>query len=58
MTKDLSNNKNIKLVLPKNSGIKKHPLLLCNNPHNNIQRKMFRNNTFNHIYNMNRLRMS
>ena len=58
MTKDISNNKTIKNILPKNSGIKKPPLLLCNNPYNNIHKKLFRNNTYNHIYNMNRLRLS
>lgn len=55
MNKDPSNNK-IKLVIPKKSKIKKPPLLLCNNPHNNIHQKMFRNNTLNHIYTMNRFK--
>ena len=58
MTKDLSNNKTIKNILPKNSGIKKPPLLLCNDPYNNIHKKLFRNNTYNNVYNMNRLRLS
>ena len=55
MNKDPSNNK-IKFVLPKKSKIKKPPLLLCNNPHNNIHQKLFRNNTLNHIYTMNRFK--
>ena len=58
MTKDLSNNKHIKTIFPNNSGIKKPPLLLCNNPHYNVHKKLFRNNTLNHIYNMNRLKLS
>jgi len=55
--KDLSNNNNLRLILPNNSGIDKQPLLLCNTPHNNIKQKMFKNNTFNQIYNMNRLKV-
>ena len=49
--KDPSNNKTI--VLSNNSRIKKPPLLLCNNPYNNIHQKMFKNNTLNHVYTMN-----
>lgn len=56
--KDSSGNNNLKLILPNKSGIKKSPLLLCNNPHNNIHQKMYKNNTFNQIYNMNRLKLS
>ena len=55
--KDPSGNKNLKLILPNKSGIKS-PLLLCNNPHNNIHQKMYKNNMFNQIYNMNRLKLS
>ena len=48
--KDTSNNK---FYLPP---IKKTPLLLCNDSQKNLNKKMFRNNTFNHIYSMNSLK--
>ena len=59
MNKDLSNNK-LKLVIPKdakiNSPIKKPPLLLCNGENDKYKKNLFRNNTYNQIYTMNRFK--
>jgi len=59
MNKDISNNK-LKLVLPIDSKIispiKKPPLLLCNGENDKYKKNLFRNNTYNHIYTMNRFK--
>lgn len=59
MKKDISNNK-LKLVIPTDVKIKypikNPPLLLCNGGNNYNNKKMFKNNTYNHIYTMNRFK--
>ena len=49
----IKDNSNNKFYLPP---IKKTPLLLCNDSQKNLNKKLFRNNTFNHIYTMNSLK--
>lgn len=49
----IKDNSNNKFYLPP---IKKTPLLLCNESQKKLNKKMFRNNTFNHIYSMNCLK--